>query len=75
MQALPTFRPHAAVLRLRSRSVACGEAQLLGECSTPQQQLKVCSCGGNHTASYRGCVKWKEAKAALAKCAPIERRR
>jgi hypothetical protein len=24
-------------------------------------------------ASYRGCVKWKEAKAALVKRAPIER--
>jgi len=22
---------------------------------------------GNHTAKYRGCVKWKEAKAALVK--------
>jgi hypothetical protein len=25
---------------------------------------------GNHTANYRGCVKWKEARAALAKRAP-----
>ena len=25
---------------------------------------------GNHTANYRGCVKWKETKAALAKQAP-----
>ena len=25
---------------------------------------------GNHTANYRGCVKWKEARAALAKQAP-----
>ena len=29
-----------------------------------------CGCGGNHTANYRGCVKWKESKAALAKRAP-----
>jgi len=29
-----------------------------------------CGCRGNHTASYRACVKWKEAKAALAKQAP-----
>jgi hypothetical protein len=55
------------------RCVACGEAHLSGECSTPQQELKCCSCGGNHTANYRGCAKWKEAKAALAKRAPIER--
>ena len=27
-------------------------------------------CGGNHTAKYSGCVKWKEAKTALAKQAP-----
>jgi hypothetical protein len=31
-----------------SRCVACGEAHLSGECSTPQQQLKCCSCGGKH---------------------------
>jgi hypothetical protein len=49
------------------RCVACGEAHLSGECSISQQQLKSCSCGGNHTANYRGCAKWKEAKAALAK--------
>jgi len=26
-----------------------------------------CGCGGNHTASYRGRVKWKEAKASVTK--------
>jgi hypothetical protein len=26
--------------------------------------------GGNHTANYRGCIKWKEAKAALTMQAP-----
>jgi hypothetical protein len=57
------------------RCVACGEAHPSGECSTPQQELKCCSCGGNHTANYRGCTKWKEAKAALAKRAPTERSR
>jgi len=55
------------------RCVSCGEAHLSGKCSTPQQQLKCCSCGGNHTANYRGCAKWKEAKAAHAKRAPIVR--
>ena len=34
-----------------------------------------CGCGGNHTANYRGCVKWKEAKAALAKEAPERSRK
>jgi hypothetical protein len=56
------------------RCLACGEAHLSGECSTPTQQLKCCSCGGNHTANYRGCLKWKEAKAALVKRMQPERR-
>jgi hypothetical protein len=54
------------------RCVACGETHLSGECSTPKQQLKCCSCGGNHTANYGGCSKWKEAKAALAKQLPMQ---
>jgi hypothetical protein len=53
--------------------IACGETHLSGECSTSKQQLKCCSCGGNHTANYRGCVKWKEAKAALANRSPAVR--
>ena len=55
------------------RCVACGEPHPSGECSTPRQQLKCCSCGGNHTANYRGCAKWKEAKAALTKRTPAPR--
>jgi hypothetical protein len=55
------------------RCVACGEAQISGECSTSKQQLKCCSCGRNNTANYRDCVKWKEAKAALTKRKPIVR--
>ena len=54
------------------RCVACGEAHLSAACSTPQQQVKCCSFCGNHTVSYRGCVKWKEVKAMLDKRAPIE---
>jgi hypothetical protein len=49
------------------RCLACGEAHVSGECSTPKQQLKCCSCGGNDTANYRGCLKWKETKAVLVK--------
>jgi hypothetical protein len=30
---------------------------------------------GNHTANYRGCIKWKEARAALAKQAPKHARK
>jgi hypothetical protein len=55
------------------RCVACGDAHASGTCVTPRQQLKCCSCGGNHTANYRGCSKWKEAKAATAKRAKRER--
>ena len=41
-----------------TRNVACGEAHFSGECSISQQpQLICCSCGGNRTANYRGCVK------------------
>ena len=32
--------------------------------------LSAVPAGGNHTANYRGCVKWKKARAALAKRAP-----
>ena len=42
------------------RCAACVEAHLSGGCSTSKEQLKCCSCGGNHTAKYRGCGKWKE---------------
>jgi hypothetical protein len=49
------------------RCVAYGEEHLSGECPNPKQQLKCCSCGGNHTSNYRGCLKWKEAKAALVR--------
>jgi len=52
------------------RCVAFGGSHLSGGCSTPRDQPVCCGCGGNHTANYRGCVKWKEAKAALAKQAP-----
>jgi hypothetical protein len=31
------------------RRVACGEAHLSGECSTPTHQLKCCRCGGKHS--------------------------
>jgi hypothetical protein len=46
-----------------------------GSARPPKQQLKCCSCGGNHTANYRGCSTWKEVKAALAKQVPNQRTR
>jgi len=53
-----------------TRCVACGGSHISGGCSTPRDQPGCCGFGGNHTGSYRVCVKWKEAKAAFAKQAP-----
>jgi hypothetical protein len=60
-------------LRAHPACVICGDAHPSGKCVTPKQQLKWCSCGGNHTASYRGCSKWKAAKVAATKRAQGER--
>jgi hypothetical protein len=57
------------------RCVACGGSHHSGGCSTPREQTQCCGCGGNHTANYRGCIKWKEAKAALARRAPERARK
>ena len=46
-----------------------------GECSTRRQQLKCFICRGKHTANYRGCANWREAKAALTKRTPASRNR
>jgi hypothetical protein len=54
------------------RCVACGDAHQSGTCAISKQQLKCSSCGANHTANYRGCSKWKEARAAAAKRAQGE---
>ena len=53
-----------------SRCVACMGSHVSGGCCTPQEQPECCACRRNHTANYWGCIKWKEAKAALAKQAP-----
>ena len=60
MQALPTLRLHAAKLRVRAPV-----HRVWG-----LLPLQCCGCGGNHTANYHGCIKWKEAKTALAKRVP-----
>jgi hypothetical protein len=57
------------------RRVACGGCHLSGECPAPRGQPQCCSCGGDHTANYMGCIKWKEARAALAKRAPDQARK
>jgi hypothetical protein len=57
------------------RRVACGGSHLSGGCCTPREHPQGCGCWRNHTANYRGCIKWKEAKAALAKQAPERSRK
>jgi len=57
------------------RCGTCGGSHLSGGCSTPREQPVCCACGRNHTANYRGCENWKEAKAALAKQAPERSRK
>jgi len=52
------------------RCVACEGSHFSGGCSTPREQTQCCGYGGYHAANYRDCVKWKGAKAALAKQAP-----
>jgi hypothetical protein len=57
------------------RCVGCGGSHLYGGCHTPWEQPQCYGCRGNHTANYQGCIKWKEAKAALAKQAPKHSRK
>ena len=53
--------------RYAPRCVACGGSHLSGDCPTPREQPRYCSCEGNHTANHRVRVRWKEARAVLAK--------
>jgi hypothetical protein len=57
------------------RYVACGGCHLSSERPATREQPQCCSCGGEHIANYRGCMKWKEAWAALAKRAPAQGQR
>jgi hypothetical protein len=71
MQTLPAFWTHAAQLRISASMRRVWGLPPLGWMPSPSGQALCYSCGGNHTANYRGCVKWKEAKAAIAKRAPV----
>jgi hypothetical protein len=57
--------------RYMPRCIVCGGSQPSGACLTPKGQPKCYSCGDDHMANYWGCVNWKEAKAALARQAPV----
>jgi len=67
MQVLPALGHMQRNCSYATRCAACGGSHLSGGSSTPREQPRCCGCGGNYTANYRGCVKWKKAKAALAK--------
>jgi len=69
------FGPTQRKFGYAPRCVACGGSHLSGGCSTPREQPQCCGCGGNRTMKYQGCVKWKEARAALAKQAPERARK
>jgi hypothetical protein len=50
--------------------IACGGSHISGACSTPREHPQCCGCWGHHTENYRGCIKRKEAREALAMLAP-----
>jgi hypothetical protein len=57
--------------RYAPRYVACGEAHLSGEWASQRQQLKCCSCGGNHTAATGAAASGKKRKRRLrSRCPP-----
>jgi hypothetical protein len=55
------------------RCVACGDAHPSGTCATSKQQLKCCSCGGNHSANYVVPVSGRRQRRPLQKRAQGER--
>ena len=71
MQALP----NASATRSATADTRPGASLVVAPTSPvgaqPRGDSLCCGCGGNHTASYRGCVRWKEAKVALVKRAPV----
>jgi len=70
MQELPALWTYAAKLRLCTPVRRVWGLPPLRWLLYPAGTAPVLWLRGNHTANYRKCVKWKEAKAALAKQAP-----
>lgn len=44
------------------RCVACGEEHASGTCKTPREDIRCCNCKESHTANYKGCPRYKDAK-------------
>jgi len=70
MEALPALRTYAAKLRLRASVRRVWGLPPVRGVPNPAGVASVLWLWGNHIAKYRGSVKWKEAKAALAKHTP-----
>ena len=75
MQALPVLRPHAAHMRIRTPVFCLCWLPHLRWMLYPAGTASVLWLGGNHIASCRGYVKWKEEKRALAQQAPERSRK
>ena len=54
-------------MRLRAPVHRVWGSHLPSGSSTPREQQQCCGCGGNRTANYRVCIKWKEEKTTLTK--------
>jgi len=59
MQALPGLRKYAAKLQIRVSVRGVWGLPPLRWVLHTAGAASVCGCGGNHTANYRGCAKWK----------------
>ena len=50
------------------RCVKCAKEHDSKTCSNiPREKVKCANCGGNHTANYKGCIDYKNAKKRLGK--------
>lgn len=56
------FGHYASECRSIQRCARCGEKHSTDKCSVDKNHYKCVNCGGNHSAAYGGCVRYKEAK-------------
>ena len=55
------------------RCVACGAEHASGSCVTGKDEVRCCNCAENHTANYRGCRRFKEARQQLSQRGPAKK--
>ena len=70
MQALPDFVHTQRKCGYAARCVALVGSHLSGGCASPRESLSALAVGETTQRNTGGCIKWKEAKAAIAKQAP-----